>query len=940
VRRSVENEDDHERAFVARYENLRAFARRFAGRERSLADDLLQDAFIHFTLARPSLDRIRNLDAYLATLLRNLYISWVRHAAAHRAWQVAIEDYDSAALALALSRVEDQEHTRRVLARVCEFVCHRKDTSKAAGVLILRFFHGFYPAEIASILRSTPRVVNDWLWKARQELRTFLDDPVRLPRAAAKITDGDDEAGDLVSRLQTAIFSTSQPPCLSSADVGRLYAGTTARTLDLPVFSHLAGCRPCLDRVCGRLGLATMSERNSDGGDDDEGGSASSPAQRLFEKRARKRARDVREHRPRQLHISVNGHHVGVLCVESARNEVRWSVRLDEPIGFAEAYSEQGLRMALLHVELPPDGDLIQRMRSELSDGRHLDLAVDFSEATPIMWVEYSDPSLLPAVRPQVDDDTLTRLVEVRRDEDTPPVVPPVPWWRAFRHAWLHRLLPGTSVLILVAVVGWWRVGRSADPAPESLIDDAAAVEAATVPPPGHVVHRTLAFELRRADSRDASFSHRIDEWNDVEGSNRVVRVVDQTGHLLSEERQTRGGSNVIELGQFDDVWRTGLSAVSFRDRYGSIGPCTTSAQSTVFTVTCARASGNAVIDIVIPALHAQASQPSRAVLMLHRPHLHAFRLELTVSLQGIDHIVSLEERTTATVRVADLPPDIFALDRPGSSASMVILEPSAPTWPATRSLEVRLLDLVDRLDAREFLTVRRTNADGLVVSGLVSSSRHRLDLLNGIRAFEGGADRVTVDVQTFDEARGRVAGREGTAAVRLLEAPVGTAPFERYLRSRFSSEVNVSAVVSELTPRALAAAGAMRRGAVALDEIANRFDERAVGDFDDEARAAWVALLGRHVSECLAALDTLDRMLAPYFAAAEGVSPQAPTTLGTAAGRLATDAATIDRAIGAVLTASDESVSASRLASALDVRQHIRRARMDTEFIQTLIRP
>jgi hypothetical protein len=162
----------------------------------------------------------------------------------------------------------------------------------------------------------------------------------------------------------------------------------------------------------------------------------------------------------------------------------------------------------------------------------------------------------------------------------------------------------------------------------------------------------------------------------------------------------------------------------------------------------------------------------------------------------------------------------------------------------------------------------------------------------------------------------------------------------ERHLRSRLSPDADVSATVSDLASHALAASGAVRRGATALDELARRFDERAVREFDADARAAWRALLGRHISECLDALDTLDRLLAPYFGVGETVSIASATTLRGATGRLVTDASTIDQAVSGVLTAVDESVAASRLASALDVRHHIRRARRDAEFIRTLTLP
>jgi len=50
----------------------------------------------------------------------------------------------------------DQIQVHDELRRVYQYACARKETSKAGSVLILRFFHGYYPSEIAKLLRLTP----------------------------------------------------------------------------------------------------------------------------------------------------------------------------------------------------------------------------------------------------------------------------------------------------------------------------------------------------------------------------------------------------------------------------------------------------------------------------------------------------------------------------------------------------------------------------------------------------------------------------------------------------------------------------------------------------------------------------------------------------------------------------------------------------------------
>jgi DNA-directed RNA polymerase specialized sigma24 family protein len=135
---------------------LAACARRLAGADAARAEDLLQDAYIQFTLARPDLGAIENLDGYLVRLLRNLHLSSIRRQAAGSARTVPIESFDSAELALNGLDPEQRTRARDQLRRVCHYVCRRKAHSKAASVLALRFFLGFYPAEIGRILITTP----------------------------------------------------------------------------------------------------------------------------------------------------------------------------------------------------------------------------------------------------------------------------------------------------------------------------------------------------------------------------------------------------------------------------------------------------------------------------------------------------------------------------------------------------------------------------------------------------------------------------------------------------------------------------------------------------------------------------------------------------------------------------------------------------------------
>src|SRR5262249_44285261 len=86
----------HEEVFIERYARLRSWSLQLSENDRDLAEDLLHDAFIRFTLARPDLEAIQNLDSYFYGMLRNLHLLQVRRLVRNRLQQLSIIEYDSA----------------------------------------------------------------------------------------------------------------------------------------------------------------------------------------------------------------------------------------------------------------------------------------------------------------------------------------------------------------------------------------------------------------------------------------------------------------------------------------------------------------------------------------------------------------------------------------------------------------------------------------------------------------------------------------------------------------------------------------------------------------------------------------------------------------------------------------------------------------------------
>lgn len=149
----------HEDLFIARYQRLIEWALRLTGGHHPAAEDLVHDAYIQFSLKQPKLAAIESLDDYLYVMLRNLHISQARRASQNPTMRLAISEFDTARMGLRLVDPQRRLQARDDLRQVCQYAVHRKETSKAASVLILRFFHFYFLAEIAKILRTTRQAV-------------------------------------------------------------------------------------------------------------------------------------------------------------------------------------------------------------------------------------------------------------------------------------------------------------------------------------------------------------------------------------------------------------------------------------------------------------------------------------------------------------------------------------------------------------------------------------------------------------------------------------------------------------------------------------------------------------------------------------------------------------------------------------------------------------
>ena len=613
----------HEEAFIQHYRWLLKWALQFSNNDRTRAEDLVQEVFAQFAFAHTDLSTIKNIPAYLYTTLRNTHVSEVRLAGRSHVQSQSIVEYSIADAALggtdpsALHVVQDQ------LRRICQYACMRKQSSRAGSVLILRFFHGYHISEVAQVLGGTSQAVRQCLRFARNEARLFLDDPDALafidkgqaPRDISSCPIR--SAEELLTDLRLAIFSSCEGECFAAESMRAFYHQGLILTVDNLTLAHIVSCRKCLDSANRELGLPLLAERhpadalgpdnswrggpNGSGGTRGNGrlvrlhGRGKDKAQQISRVsllRCQRRSRELFEHHPRDLCVSVNGYLLGSQSVNSEMSRLRLDITIAEPLSFIEVMSEENARLLVMNIDAPPDGEPTQTWQVTLSEGRRIEAMLRYGHPWPMLEVVYEDPNFIAESRFATSD--FDRMWEVNAakvlserckpgpdeclelaqsaggtaDEGSPDLAVPASSsspvrrysfakaWRLILSLWKHvgvlidswrrrairplltrpGFITGIVSLFLIGALLFVRLNLTPTVSAATLLERARTAETALTGGIDYAAYRIIKLEERDHPTGELIAQSRIEIWRDTKRNLSARRVYDEKGDLIAGE--------------------------------------------------------------------------------------------------------------------------------------------------------------------------------------------------------------------------------------------------------------------------------------------------------------------------------------------------------------------------------------------------------------------
>jgi DNA-directed RNA polymerase specialized sigma24 family protein len=415
----------NEELFFEYYPQILEWASQLAHLDRADAEDLVQDFYIQVKCINMSLAEVDEIEPYLFKILRNLHYTRLRRKGRSPISEISIAEYDSLERGLVAVDRRDLFLVHANLKEICEYACQRKSTAIRASIFILRFFFGYRPSDVMKVVLASRTAVDRSLQLARREALEYLDRPhanssvTHQEQQTISTDTGSDPSHALFLELRRIIFSFCEGSCFERGVLEQRYQAKSPVRFTIQELSHLVSCKTCLDRVNAVLGIPLLDSRSPDdtiGRDNPPGSGDSAP--RLTITRGRKRGagpkerealdrrmQEFLEHRPTRLEIAVNGETRTSQRVTAEVNELHLKLNAVEEPKFVEVFSEQGVRLAYLHVTEPTlYPSLEQRQHIALSDGRSLDLTLAFASDLPTVRVVYNDPIFAQVLA--FDDDT------------------------------------------------------------------------------------------------------------------------------------------------------------------------------------------------------------------------------------------------------------------------------------------------------------------------------------------------------------------------------------------------------------------------------------------------------------------------------------------------------------------------------------------------------
>lgn len=895
----LEKVADHESIFLDHYAWLHDRALLLTRGSKDEAEDLVQDLYVRFVFSQSNVDVTDDdqLQGYLFRALQNLSNDRHRSRARDPLSSLQTVDYDSMETALAAADGSRLLYIRSDLAGICEYACSRRRSSRAGSVLILRFFLGYFPSEIAGLLKASRVAVHKLVETSRLEVKAFLKRPASLhipgqdskvKASFSKLSLPDDPAA-LFAWLHSRVFEDKEGECLTPDDLDLIYSDNSARQLTTREVCHLVSCRDCLERANHLLHFPDLSTRFPD--DPDDRNSSNPPSSRAFGKRTaeamRKKLRAAYEHRPKTLEVAVDGQVRGVETITSALSRFQICLKPSANPKYISVLSEQGY--CLLYLDLQSQeltGIAPLATKVAFADNRFLALELDHSSHGSVINLTYCDPALEIEDEGLVLEEERQPIIHTEAPEKSQFPARPrvqqrlwqklVSWLSDPNNQFRVSLCAVVGVVILFALALPWstrpRMSSHNLPAATALLAQAERTARVAIPA-GGASRQTVALEVRN-DSGGIIESATIQTLRSRSPERLASRLVGANQRLLagrwSDERgkvttytpkdgvQSQSAAMPIPI-TVDNAWLHVPEAGSFDHLIGKVDRLhVEQKQNDYELVYRGQESGTS------PTL-------LYADLVLSGPDLHPTSETLRLRDGGVTREYRFRELVYEVLRADQLVQGDFDPDRSlNAPQSSIKINPAAGS---STHLALEALQLLSNLgpDIERTVDVERRRDGTIELSGVFPTAMERNSVVHVFRSLQSG-NHLKLDLHASDDAapvpeEGRSVQLESLAPVA---ADTQRTPFDSQIRPILSqrglSGAQLDDRIRQISSHVASHAAMLHREAWSISQIAARdFSLDELRSMPPEDQMLWLTLLEKHIHAFDQELSAVQADLVPF---------------------------------------------------------------------------
>ncbi len=915
------------------------------------AQDLVHDFCLHFTVTKPDLSGVTNLDGYLYKSLRHIYLSGLAQSSREALHYVNVAEFDFIQLALTPRQSSDPLQRQNDLRRICCYSVWRKAQSKSASYFILRYFHGYHHQEIADLACTNLAAIYSKFRRFRIEVRSYIEEPGKLRFTSCEVPPTPDlhwtllSSIDLFKELSKTILDARTGGCLPEEELIGLYSSEHSKPISCSLLSHIVSCERCLALVDSHLQRPTLKDREPldeigdiSGGAGTEAGKPAGMSRERLLRSVRRHRTEVLEHRPRMLSIAVDGKILASHDVQAQRNALSARIVHPENASFVEVFSEQGIRLALLSIgELPPEGPHGQTQRVVLSDDRWLELSLSFDGLGLTSEVVYFDPALVPEAMEEDDSDALVRILP-RPKSHWPGNRNIVVAWpgassllasirRFLRPVAPSPLIAWSLLIVCTFCAAGYLVYRNDKTAPaltaRQVLNRSVQIEASSLE--GQTEHQVFRFEEALVDGSVLKQAT-IDIWKDGDGKRYMRRLYDTQHRLIAAEWTQRNG----DRGEYpkagdsqpssadrellaESLWKQDVSPSAFRELNGENAEIRATEDGYELTTTEPVVSH--------PQLVARFGDLTLVTLVLDR-HFHPIREVMRIR-RGVD---------VREVRFVQVDYE----RRPSSSVSDAIFDHDQglhsrvdrhPTFSRSIASDVQLAELhiavlyqLNNLgaDTSEPIEVEETPDGRVRITGIVANDARKQEILSRLNLLENHQLIETRLVSPADvQSHGVKGSRPTTGTTNTYDVGQTKAPADAALRGYFQTQgmsgAPLDAAVLWFSRQAMGHAQRALQEASVLDRLANTLSASELRSVGFSSQQQWTELVAKHANALeveLRALHNQISQLSPMHEQLPGISQagaviENPTQFARESNQLLLRTQGLNRTVGNIFAAS-----------------------------------